>query len=122
MKGKPWRLSTGGPDDLTAIFRDYQVMALDHVYDSGDAGAGSGSTWTKVNQRLEKVERSISRASIIFWLNQCVDDGILGFRDATGKGGHHRIYHQIMDRMSLDKTIATAFYEKLARVFPGVQR
>ena len=32
-----------------------------------------------------------ARASIIFYLNKMVDEGVLGFRDATGKGGHHRM-------------------------------
>lgn len=120
-KGKPWTLDNGGPDDLLAIFKDYQIMAIDAVYDAGERGAGSGPVWVKVNERLEKVEKSISRASIIFFLNRCVDNGVFNFRDATGKGGHHRIYHQIMDRVSFDKAIAGTFYEKLARIFPGVQ-
>jgi hypothetical protein len=35
---------------------------------------------------------SISRASIINFLNAMCDEGILTYGDETGRGGYHRIY------------------------------
>ena len=35
----------------------------------------------------------MSRASVIFFLNDMVDDGILRYVSKTGKGGHHRVYY-----------------------------
>jgi len=34
----------------------------------------------------------ISRASVIFYLNFLVADGLAEWDDATGKGGHHKLY------------------------------
>ncbi len=55
----------------------------------GEEGAVSGLIWKVVNEKL-KPGGSISRTSVIFAMNRFVDQGILGWRDATGKGGHHK--------------------------------
>jgi len=34
----------------------------------------------------------MSRASIIFFLDDMVEAGLIGYTDKTGKGGHHRVY------------------------------
>ncbi len=41
---------------------------------------------------------SISRASIINYLNAMVDEGLFSFTEVTGKGGHRRIYRARIDR------------------------
>ncbi len=35
---------------------------------------------------------TMSRASVISFLNRMVEEGFLEYREATGKGGHKRIY------------------------------
>ena len=73
-----------------------RALALRYLWSVGEEGAASGSTWKTVNNQLG-TGKSISRASVIFALNRFVDQGILGWRDATGKGGHHKIYYPLMD-------------------------
>jgi DNA-binding PadR family transcriptional regulator len=34
----------------------------------------------------------MSRASVISFLNRMADEGFLTYREATGKGGHKRLY------------------------------
>ncbi len=59
-----------------------------------------------------------ARASIIFYLNKMVDEGVLGFRDATGKGGHHRIYITKLDEGGYKKYIVRTLLESVGKDYP----
>ncbi|NQT08116.1 hypothetical protein HQ586_03485 [Candidatus Bathyarchaeota archaeon] len=102
---------------LRKTLREYEEIALRYIWDVGDEGAGSGKTWIHVNEQL-KDGKSISRASIIFYLNRMVDEGVLGFRDATGKGGHHRIYITKLDEKGYQKYIVETLCKSVAKDFP----
>jgi len=80
------------------VLKDYQEIAMDLLWDE-DKGQSSRDVWVHVNQVLEKRgagRESVSRASIINFCNAMVDEGILGFTEITGKGGHRRIYSSRM--------------------------
>ena len=83
----------------------------------GDEGAGSGKTWEYVNKELSE-GKSISRASVIFYLNRMADEGVLGFRDAMGKGGHRRIYITKLDESGYKKCIVKTLIASVAKDFP----
>jgi hypothetical protein len=88
----------------------------------GKEGAVSGLIWKVVNEKL-KPGGSISRASIFFFtMNRFVDQGVLGFRDATGKGGHHRIYYPLMDEDGCVKYILETTVESMLRDYPEETR
>lgn len=106
---------------LRKTLREYEELALRYIWSVGEEGAGSGKTWNAVNERLGE-DRSISRASIIFFLNRMVDQGVLNFRDATGKGGHHRIYYPKLDERGYKMYIVETLYESVARDFPDVTK
>ena len=116
--GKLWKLEAEKttPDDLHAIFKPYQVHALNVVYANHDP-IGSGKTWEAVNKMM--APDTISRASIIFFLNALVDRDLLGFDEKTGKGGHHRVYKPIMTWEEFEKLLVWHFIEKLMMIFPG---
>ena len=44
-----------------------------------------------------------------------VDEGVLGFRDATGKGGHHRIYITKLDESGYKKYIVRTLLESVGK-------
>ena len=44
---------------------------------------------------VDKPEKK-SRASVIFFLNDMVDEGILDYEEKSGKGGYHRVYYPTM--------------------------
>ena len=69
------------------IFEPYKKVIIDLLLEA-DKALGSGAVWKAVNEGGIK----ISRASVVFFLNFMVDDGLCTFEDATGKGGHHRLY------------------------------
>lgn len=106
---------------LRKTLREYEELALRYIWSVGEEGAGSGKTWNAVNERLGE-DKSISRASIIFFLNRMVDQGVLNFRDATGKGGHHRIYYPKLDERGYKMYIVKTLYESVARDFPDVTK
>jgi hypothetical protein len=47
-----------------------------------------------------------------------VDQDVLGFRDATGKGGHHRIYVIRLDERGYKKYVVRTLFESVAKDFP----
>jgi len=102
---------------LRKTLREYEEIALRYIWDMGDKGAGSFETWENVNKELG-AEKSISRASIIGYLNRMVDEGVLGFRDATGKGGHHRIYITKLNESGYQKYIIRTLLGSVSRDFP----
>ncbi len=102
---------------LRKTLREYEELALRYVWETGDEGAGSGLTWRAVNERLEE-GKTISRASIIFFLNRMLDQGVLSWRDATGKGGHHKIYVTKLDESGYKKYIVRTLFESVAKDFP----
>ena len=93
-------------EGLAVVFKEYQELAMRYLWRLDGVGANSRDVWEQVNDDLMGVS-SISRASIINFLNRMVDEGILTFTERTGKGGHQRVYHQGLTM--------TEFWLKLAR-------
>jgi len=106
---------------LRKTLREYEELTLRHIWYVGEEGAASGSTWETVNIQLGP-GNSISRASVIFALNRFVDQGVLGWRDATGKGGHHKIYYPLMDEKGFKVYVARTVIQSLMRDFPEETR
>jgi hypothetical protein len=102
---------------LRKTLREYQEIALRYIWSVGEEGAGSGKTWIHVNEQLAD-GKSISRASIIFYLNRMVDEGVLGFRVGTGKGGHHRIYITELDESGYKKYVVKTLLDSVAKDYP----
>ena len=103
------------------ILKDYQKAALRYIWRLGGEGAGSHDVWVQVNEDL-KGERTISRASIINFLNAMVDDGVLNYTEITGKGGHRRIYSMRYDEAGFKEHIAKVVIRNLLRDFPEETR
>jgi len=102
---------------LRKTLKEYEELALRYIWETGDEGAGSGLTWRAVNERLEE-GKTISRASVIFFLNRMLDQGVLTWRDATGKGGHHKIYITKLDENGYKKYVIHTLLESVAKDFP----
>jgi len=85
-------------------------------------GAGSGKCWEATNLVLKESEKSISRASIIFFLNDMVDEGVLKYVERTGKGGHHRVYSPAFDETGFREYLAGKVISHLMQEFPDETR
>jgi predicted transcriptional regulator len=103
--------------NLRKTLKEYEELALRYIWETGDEGAGSGLTWRAVNERLEE-GKTISRASIIFFLNRMLDQDVLSWRDATGKGGHHKIYITKLDESGYKKYVVRTLLESVAKDYP----
>ena len=106
---------------LRKTLKEYEEIGLRYIWTQGEKGAGSGKTWKAVNEALGP-DKSISRASVIFFLNRMVDQGVLDYRSVTGKGGHHRVYFPIMDERGYKKHLLKTVVESLMRDFPTETR
>ena len=102
---------------LRKTLREYQEIALRYIWSVGEEGAGSGKTWEHANKELGE-GKSISRASIIIYLNRMIDEGVLRFRVGTGKGGKHRIYITKLDESGYKKYIVRTLLESVMKDYP----
>ena len=102
---------------LRKTLKEYEEIGLRFVWSVGMKGVGTGKTWKAVTEALGP-DKSISRASVILFLSRMADQGVLDFRSATGKGGHHRIYYPIMDERDYKKHLLKTIVESMMRDFP----
>jgi len=108
-------------EGLSKTLREYEEVALRYVWSIGEEGVGSGKTWANTNERLGP-GKTVSRASVILFLNRMVDQGVLDYRTRTGKGGHHRVYYPMLDEKAYKKHLLKTIVESLMRDFPEETR
>jgi len=108
-------------EGLEMVLKDYQEAALRYLWRLDGGGASSRDVWVQVNEDL-KGKRTISRASIINFLNSMVDEGVLNYTETTGKGGHRRIYSAKYDEAGFKEYIAKEVLGNLLRDFPEETR
>ena len=101
---------------LSKVLRDYQEEALRFVWGS-EQGVNSRLVWLHVNEAFGG-EKTISRASIINFLNCMVDEGVLDYEERSGKGGYHRVYLPKLDESGFKKAMAQSVISSLMRDFP----
>jgi len=102
---------------LAKVLRDYQIEALKVVWEKGEEGVNSREVYQQANKALKGI-RTISRASIINFLNAMVDEGVLNYEEETGKGGYRRIYSPKLDESGFKKHIAKTVVSSLMKDFP----
>ncbi len=103
------------------ILKDYQEVALHYLWRIDGKGASSRDVWMQVNEDLQG-KKTISRASIINFLNSMVDEGVLNYTEITGKGGHRRIYSAKYDEAGFKEYVGRSVLENLLRDFPDETR
>ena len=106
-----------GKTGFEKVLRDYQIEALRMVWDDDPKGVTSRDVYRHVNKQLEGV-RTISRASIINFLNAMCDESVLAYVEETCKGGTRRKYFTGMDEGEFKKHIAKSVLESLLNDFP----
>jgi len=104
---------------LRAVLKDYQEIALRVIWAS-PKGLGSRAVWDRVNAGLQG--KTISRASIINFLESMREAGVLKGEERTGKGGHRWVYSPAMDEQQYKQYLAKTIIESLIRDFPEETR
>jgi predicted transcriptional regulator len=105
-----------GEIGLRAVLKDYQEHALRILWE-GKEPLNSRQVWEKVNQRLKP--ETISRASIINFLDAVREVGVLKGEEVTGKGGHHWIYTPAMNEAEYKQYLAETLIQSLLKEFPA---
>jgi hypothetical protein len=108
-------------DGFRTVVKDYQEMALRFVWGSGERGVSTREAWLHVNKELGG-SGSISRASIINFLNAMVDEGALSYTETTGKGGHRRIYSPPLDEEGFKRYVTKNVIAKLFETWPDATK
>jgi len=116
MKSEKSFIFNPAESGLRKTLKEYEAVALRYIWTIDDEGAVSAATTAVVNEKLAPA--TISRASIIFFLNRLVVQGVLGFWDGTGKGGHHKIYFPLMDEKGYKKHLLKTIIDSMMRDFP----
>ena len=114
---KFYKFKTYNPG-LSTIFKDYQTIAMNFLWSLGGEGAGSGACWVHASKVLKEKGKTISRASVIFFLNDMLDHGVLTYVSKTGKGGHHRVYYSVFTKLEFEEHLAKVIIQKLMNEFP----
>ena len=99
------------------VLRDYQIEALRTVWGRAETGATSREVYVNVNKELEGI-KTVSRASIINFLNGMCDEGVLTYEEETCKGGMRRKYFPGLDEAGFKRHIAKSVIESLLKDFP----
>lgn len=106
---------TGGKG-LEAVLKGYQEIALKAIWTNKE-GLNSRQVWMSVNAEIKP--ETISRASIINFLESMREIGVLKGVEVTGKGGHRWIYSPAMNETEFKVYIAETILKNLLRDFPN---
>jgi len=106
---------------LRKTLREWEEQALRSMWDLGEDGGKTKTVWERVNEGLGE-GKSISKASIIVFLEKLEEQGVLGSWDVTGKGGHHKIYHPQVDEKGYLRYLLKTMVESMRRDFPEATR
>lgn len=97
------------------MLKDWQLKAMQVVW-STPKGANSRTVHQKVNLMLNG--ETISRASIINFLEVQRVMGVLRDEEKSGKGGYHWVYFPKMDERDFKKFIVEKMITSLMENFP----
>jgi predicted transcriptional regulator len=104
---------------LLTLFKPYQAALMEHLWMLNE-GDRVGMTSGQAYEFLKDHPDSKSRAAVIFFLNDMVEDGILTYEEETGKGGYHRVYYPKMNREQFAQHVIETTTKKLDEVFPSI--
>ena len=104
---------------LETVLKNWQIKAMKAIW-SNPGGLKSLNVWKKVSETLEG--ETISRASIINFLEEMREMSVLSGVEESGKGGYHWIYSPAMDETGFKAFIASTLLGRLGSEFPEEMR
>ena len=103
---------------LGKVFKGYEIAGTEYLFSVSEP-VGSGKVWAWINAGSKWGQtpgNSISRASVIGFLNRLADEDLLTWEDATGKGGHFRKYNMVLSRQEFAKKVIEKFVASLKEI------
>jgi predicted transcriptional regulator len=98
------------------IHPDWQLNVLDVLWES-NSGLVSRDVWIRVNEKMKP--ESISRASVINFLNYMLGMGVLSGVEEIGKGGYHWRYSPVFNKSEYRQYIAETALKTLKKNYPA---
>ena len=117
-----WIVFNTSKQGLETVMKDYRVMVMRFLWEKCEEGVISREAWLHANKLLMEKGRSISRASIINFMNDMVDVGIFKYTEKSGKGGYHRVYFPAFDEEEFKRHVARTVMSKLSDMWPDATR
>lgn len=102
---------------LKKMLKPYEELSLRYFWNEGNQEGKTTDIWNYVNESLGE-GNSISRASIITFLSRMVEEGVVGTRQESGKGGLHPIYSPKMSESDYIKHVLRTIIECLHQDYP----
>jgi hypothetical protein len=110
---------------LEAMFKPYQAALLERIWALNEGeGFTSGEAYNHLSDsgvKMKGTGRAPSRASVIFFLNDMVEEGVLGYYEKPGKGGYHRVYNPVMNKEQFGRHVYSTLTGKLRAMFPWLR-
>lgn len=105
---------------LEAIFKHWHVPLIDELQTGRKMTSGQAYKFLKEKgiKTNPNAINTVSRAGVIFFLNDMVDLGLVEYSEDTGKGGYHRIYVMPLTREELAHRLIGPFVNTLLETFP----
>jgi predicted transcriptional regulator len=100
---------------FNAVLRDWQIKVMQIIWNKPE-GIISRIAHQEVNQALKG--ETISRASVINFLEDMREMGVFTGREESGKGGYHWIYSPAMDEEGFKTFIVQKLITSLMESFP----
>ncbi len=105
---------------LEAIFRAWQVPLIEELFNRKLISREAHEFLKELGISTGGKGRGLSpsRASVINFLNELVDLGLLAYDTRTGKGGYYRIYKMTFTREEFNHELLARFVLTLQSIFP----
>jgi predicted transcriptional regulator len=104
-----------GEEGFRKVFQPYQEVVWRVLWNSTQKSYSTKDMWASVNKELN--ESSISRASIINFMQDMAEQGLFLQETETGKGGIRGLYKPKFDESELKKHIVKTVLNCLMRDF-----
>lgn len=93
-------------DGLSIIFKDWEKKLIHYLLNIRECSSRDAFLY------MNKDEKTISRASIIFFFNKLVNFGFMDYDVVTSKGGYKRVYG-LGDSFQTEKDIMREIYYRI---------
>ena len=94
-------------EGLETLFKPWQIRILDYLWDRGSA------TSREIWKYIMGTDTPISRASVIFFLNEMTKEGFVKVKIITGRGGMKGLYSPAMSKDKFLTEISMRIVEKV---------
>ena len=101
---------------LGMFFRDWQIRILGYLWGTQLNGTTSGMVWSHLQETMDE---PVSKASVINYLKDMAENGVLREDKEPGKGGYYGVYYQKYTESEFKQHIAEYVIRKLLKEFPG---